>query len=86
MSDTTDTPAPDTDTAEKRERRTFPIRLLAQSDAGTWHVVPAFEPVNTIDAAEKWISSLGVPGTAYMMARIIGAKRRPPTKLEDVAI
>lgn len=93
MSDTTDTTATaapdtdvDTDTAEKRERRKFPIRLMSQDANGGWHFVKDIDSFATIDAAEKWIATSGAPSAAYLMPRVIGCKRRPPTKLEDVAI
>lgn len=88
MSETTETP-PTTETeasADKRERRTFPIRLMAQEPGGAWSFVKDVEAFGTIADAEKWISASGTPGVAYLMPRITGCKRRPPTKLEDVVI
>lgn len=84
---TNGTSAPPAETeAAKRERRNFPIRLLYSQDEGlTWRLLKDPQ-LNTIEQAEKWIADNGVPGTAYMMARVIGAKRRPPTKLEDVVL
>lgn len=87
---TTETTTSETEaSADKRERRTFPIRLLAQDASGAWQLLREFvheQPFTTIDAAEKWIVANGAPGVAYMMARVIGAKRRPPAKLEDVPL
>lgn len=87
MSETTETTTTENEAAaDKRERRTFPIRVLSQEPSGGWALVKDVEPFATIDAAEKWIERSGKEGTPYMMARVIGAKRRPPSKLEDVAI
>lgn len=82
--ETTTPPTEPTPSTDKRERRAFPIRLLSEPGIG-WALVPVLE-FTTIEAAEKWIAASGAPGVAYMMARVIGAKRRPPAKLEDVAI
>lgn len=94
MSDTITTPTSESpgpltiegETAEKRERRSFPIRLFAQEANGAWLHAKDVESFTTIEQAERWIERTGATGIAYMMARVIGAKRRPPTRLEDVAI
>lgn len=83
----TETTTPETEaSADKRERRSFPIRVLSQEPSGGWVLVQGVDTFATIDAAEKWIERSGREGVPYMMARVIGAKRRPPAKLEDVAI
>lgn len=86
MSD--DTPngeSPESTEKAKRERTSYPIRLLRRREDGSFEA-PDGPSFTTIDAAEKHILTEGQPGATYMIARVIGARRRPKPALEEVAL
>jgi hypothetical protein len=77
MSDeTTTNAAPETESPEKasRERRTFPVRLF---EAGHF---------DTIAKAERWVQTTGADNQTYMMARVIGASKVLPRRVEEVTL
>ncbi len=78
-------PTTETDKA-RRERASYPIRLLPQIDATTYG--PPLDGVSfaTIEQAERWVRDSGMPGLTYMLARVIGGRRMPPRTVEDVTL
>lgn len=87
MSETNETTtAPEADPTEKasRERRTFPVRLFELGDGG-WKPVEA-GPFDTIAKAERWVQQLGIDNATYMMARVIGAQKVLPRRVEEVGL
>ena len=87
MSETNETPAtPETESTEKasRERRTFPVRLFELGDGG-WKAVEA-GPFDTIAKAERWVQTAGADNQTYMMARVIGASKVLPRRVEEVGL
>lgn len=79
-------PTPDTSAAAKRERASYPIRLLPQIDATSYG--PPLDGVSfaTIEQAERWVRDSGTPGATYMLARVVGGRRMPPRVVEEVAL
>jgi len=67
-----------------RERRSFPIRLFRMFDGG-WLPVDA-GPFAKIEQAEQWIKAQGVDDATYMMARVIGAQKVLPRRVEEVGL
>ena len=83
-------PSPNGDAQEsaekaKRERTSYPVRLLRRRDDGLFEA-PDGPSFATIDAAERYILSECQPGATYMIARVVGARRRPKPSLEDVSL
>lgn len=71
-------PADPTDTAAaKRERQTYPIRVLSRQPDGDWSLVPpvAAPSFDTIAKAERWLMAEGNDGETFLLARIIGGPR-----------
>lgn len=93
MDDTTTTtttaeqtpPAPEETPAAKRERASYPIRLQRQVAPNTF-AGPEGPSFSTIEQAERWVRDSGEPGTVYLLARVIGARRMPPRVVEEVAL
>lgn len=93
MSDTSETTTQETEVATEvetpaekasRDRRSFPIRLFRMFDGG-WLPVDA-GPFAKIEQAEQWIKALGLDDATYMMARVIGAQKVLPRRVEEVGL
>lgn len=94
MSETNETTTTETEAAtneietpsekESRDRRSFPIRLFRLFDGG-WLPVDA-GPFAKIGQAEQWIKAQGVDDATYMMARVIGAQKVLPRRVEEVGL
>lgn len=82
--ETPDTPIETPDA--RRERASYPIRLLPQTDAGTYGPPLDGASFATIEQAGRWVRDSGTPGVTYMLARVIGGRRMPPRVVEDVAL
>lgn len=82
------TPAAPANEADKarRERASYPIRLLPQIDATTYGPPLPDVQFGTIEQAERWVRDSGTPGATYMLARVIGGRRMPPRTVEDVTL
>lgn len=65
---------PDT-AAAKRERQTYPIRVLAKRLDGGWELLAGAPAHDTIAKAERWVMSEGADGATFLLARIIGGPR-----------
>lgn len=74
-------------TPDKRERRTFPIRLFVGRGGPEegWTLMP-LAPFDTIAAAERWIRVSGADDACYLMARVIGASQVRPRAVVDVVL
>lgn len=83
---TSEAPGPidvDAPTQERRERRTFPIRLLLLGEDGGYRPVtsPGFD---RIAQAESWLDANAEAGT-YLMARVVEAQKVHPRRRESVS-
>ena len=73
---TPDPPKPEADTAAaKRERQTYPIRVLAKRPDGGWDLVPGAPSFDTIAKADRWLFTEGADGATFLLARVIGGPR-----------
>lgn len=80
----TEPPASTETPAAKRERASYPIRLMRED--GETFAKPSGPEFSTIEQAERWILRDGEPGVTYLLARVIGARRRPKPTLEEVTL
>lgn len=73
------------DAAAKRERATYPIRLLVKrtDQSGTAYVPLADHSFDTIAAAERWVKTEGAENAVYLLARVIGAREVLPRKMTE---
>lgn len=70
----------------RRERASYPIRLLPQIDATTYGAPLPDVQFATLEQAERWVRDSGTPGATYMLARVVGGRRMPPRTVEDVTL
>ena len=69
----------------KRERRTFPIRVLREVSAGLYQMT-TMTPCDKIAEAERLMLVSGAEGATYMAARVIAAYKVPSRRLEEVPL
>ncbi len=71
--------------AAKRERQTYPIRILLKrtDPSGTAYVPLADHSFDTIAAAERWVKAEGAENATYLLARVIGAREVLPRKMTE---
>jgi hypothetical protein len=89
MTDETQTPeTKEPDAAAKRERQTYPIRLLVRrtdaNGATSWSPL-GDHSFDTIAAAERWVKVEGVENATYLLARVIGAREVLPRKMTETS-
>lgn len=84
--DTTQAPETTPETpAEKRERRSFPIRIFVRGEGG-WSLVADVPGFDEQREAERWVKAQGVDSATYMLARVIGAREVSPRTVREVTL
>ena len=84
--DTTPETQPETIDDAKRERRTFPYRVLREAQPGLYQLtsIPASDKLSE---AERLILATGQEGASYIVARLVPTVYRVPSrKLEAVPL
>lgn len=76
---------PATTESAKRERATYPIRLLMRGADGGFRLVDG-QSFDTIVAAERHVRNNGEDDAVYMLARVIGARSVQPRKIAEVSL
>jgi hypothetical protein len=97
MQNDTETPAETTDTGSdigtsdtpaekaKRERETWPIRMLVLDRGGLLRIVPDAGPFDDARAAKRWVRQNGDEGKTYLPAKWPAQAHKVPSRdVEDV--